>query len=98
MKDLLKTYEETLTTIFGHFGLDQSYGEIESKIDVEWTLNGGDSVTWLKDGDLYSCDIVHGEPRYYQNWMLVYVDNGCGERFYQIFNLDLRNDNIEEDY
>jgi hypothetical protein len=98
MLDLLKTYSETLSSIFSKFGIDQSYGEIESKIDVEWTLCGNESVVWVEDEELYSNDIRRGEPVYYQNWMLVYVDNGCGESFYQIFNTDLKNDEIEDIY
>lgn len=98
MKDLLKTYHDTAQAIFKKFGLNQAYGEIESKIDVEWTLHGEDSVSWLEDGDIYSNEIRRGCPMYHENWMMVFVDNGCGEHFYQIFDTNLRNDEIEEDY
>lgn len=95
IKELLEIYRKAATEIFLAFGFDEAYGEIESKIDVEWTLDGEESVTWIENGDVYSNEIRRGGPMYHENWMMVYVDNGCGENYYQIFDSNRRNDDIE---
>jgi hypothetical protein len=96
MRELLKTYQETIDAIFSKFGIENGYGEIDIKTDVKWTLNGDEEIRWIENDDLYCNEIRRGEPMYYENWMMVYVDNGCGDQFYQIFDTDLRDDSIEE--
>lgn len=97
MKELLKTYRETLKAIFEKFGLERGYGEIDVNIDVKWTLNGFEEVRWMEDDGMYCNEICRGEPLYHDNWMLVYVDNGSGERYWQIFDTNLRDDSLEEE-
>ena len=97
MKELLETYQETIDAIFKKFGHENVYGEIDVKTDVRWTLNGKEEVRWMENDCLYANEIVRGEPDYYENWMMVYVDNGCGDQFYQIFDTNLRDDGIEEE-
>lgn len=97
MRELLETYQKTVQDIFSRFGLDNGYGEIDIKTDVRWALNGNEEVRWLENGGLYCNEIRRGEPMYFENWMMVHVDNGCGDQFYQIFNTDLRDDNLEEE-
>ena len=88
MKHLLETYQSTLSSIFEYFGLLQGYGELDIRTDVKWSLTS-DSVHWYEDCDgeeeeEYANDIL-GVPVVAEDYTLVYVDNGCGERYYQIF-------------
>jgi hypothetical protein len=85
MKELLETYQKTLSSIFESFGLKQSFGDIDIHTDVKWFLTS-DSVYWYEgeDEEEYANDIL-GVPMVAKDHTLVYVDNGCGERFYQIF-------------
>lgn len=89
LQDLLITYKETIDQIFKSFGLDEGYGEFDDKTDQFFCITE-DSVCWQdeefsEDEDTeYSNDIrwKHENETHY----LLYVDNGCGDNFYQIFN------------
>jgi hypothetical protein len=85
MKELLETYQKTLSLIFESFGLNQSYGEINNLTDVKWFLTSG-SVHWYEGEDEEECanEIIE-VPIVAEDHTLIYVDNECGERFYQIF-------------
>lgn len=85
MKELLETYQKTLSSIFESFGLKHGYGEIDILTDVKWFLTN-QCVHWYEgeDNEEYVNDIL-GVPVIAEDYTLVYVDNGCGERFYQIF-------------
>lgn len=92
MKDLLKTYQETVQSIFEKFGDENGYGEIDVQIDVVWTSLNDEEVRWKVNDEVYCNETMHSTPYRYENYVMFYVDNGCGERFYQIFDENLRND------
>jgi len=95
MKELLKTYQETIKAIFEKFGYENGYGEIDIKTDVTWTSIEDEAVRWIENDELYCNEVMHTSPLRYENYVMFYVDNGCGERFYQIFDGSLRNDSGE---
>jgi hypothetical protein len=95
MKELLKTYQETIQSIFEKFGDENGYGEIDVKTHVVWTSNGDEEVRWIENEDVYCNETMHSTPYRYENYVMYYVDNGCGERFYQVFDESLRNDTLE---
>lgn len=88
MKELLETYQSTLDAIFKYFGISNAYGELDIRTDVKWSLTN-DSVHWYEDCGTpalneYGNDII-GKPIIGEEYTLLYVDNGCGEQYYQIF-------------
>jgi hypothetical protein len=95
MKDLLKTYQETVNDIFLRFGYENGYGEIDVKINVVWISIEDEEVRWLENEQIYCNETMHMTPLRFENYVMFYVDNGCGERFYQIFDENLRNDSEE---
>lgn len=94
-KDILEAYKQGSDLIFNSFGLKNGYGEIDIMDDVKWTCDESE-VRWLNKDCLYSNEIMRG-PWEHQNYMLFYVDNGCGEKYYQIFDKNLMDENIEDD-
>jgi hypothetical protein len=93
MKELLKTYTNTITEIFKRFGLVDAYGEIDIKDTVEW-VSTDESVHWIeKDGE-YANDVLY-DSRTDGEYTLFYVDNGCGDKFYQIFKNSLYKEELE---
>lgn len=94
MKELLESYTETVDKIFSSFGIENGYGEIDIRTDVKWTMDK-ENVRWESNEDMYSNDIRRG-PYEFENYVLLYVDNGCGENYYQIFNSELRDDSLED--
>lgn len=93
MKELLEVYKNTISEIFSKFGRADGYGELDIQTNVEWNMLS-DSVIWVDKECAYSNDVI-GKAGSFENYVLLYIDNGCGERFYQIFNNDLKNENLE---
>lgn len=93
MKELLETYTNTITEIFKRFGLDGAYGEIDIRDTIEWTATD-ESVHWIQEDDEYANDILC-EPRTDGEYTIFYVDNGCGDQFYQIFKNSLYKEDLE---
>jgi hypothetical protein len=94
MKELLKSHKELTNAIFKSFGIENGYGDIDDKTDFKWDFTS-DSIHWLEEDDLYSNDILRG-PAKFENYVLFYVDNGCGDEYYQIFDINLRDEELEE--
>jgi hypothetical protein len=85
--ELLKQYDDTIDAIFKSFGINSGYGEINNSTSDFFRIDN-DMVEWseekFEDEGVYSNKIVkkiENDTHY-----LLYVDNGCGERFYQIFD------------
>jgi len=95
MKELLRIYTDSITKIFENFGLKNGYGEISIHTNVKWCLNTDEEVRWIEGGCLYANEII-GKPHYYQNYMMAYVNDGCGNSYYQIFDINLMDNEIEE--
>ena len=96
LKKELKIYQTSIDKIFSIFGIKNAYGEIDVRTTVKWNLNGNDSVRWLEKGELYSNDVLR-DPLYADGHMMVYVDNGCGDRYYQVFDMKLKDKNLKEE-
>jgi len=96
MKELLNTYTETIDQIFTNFGIEDGYGEIDMKTVVKWNMDD-ETVRWIEKDCLYSNEIRR-DALYFENYILIYVDNGCGDMFYQIFDTNLRDETLDEDY
>jgi hypothetical protein len=95
MKELLQTYQETVRALFERFGQKGGYGEIVVQTDAVWTTVQDEEVRWIKDGEVYCNETMHSTPYRHENWVMYWVDNGCGDRFYQIFDENLRDDSLE---
>ncbi len=93
MKDLLNTYVETIDKIFNNFGIKDGYGEIDIRTEFKWNMDN-ESVKWIQDDDLYSNEIRRN-ALYFENYVLLYVDNSCGDMYYQIFDINLKDETIE---
>jgi hypothetical protein len=93
MKELLATYKNTIEEIFKRFGLEDAYGEIDIKDEVEW-VSTDESVHWIEDECEYSNDVLY-DSRTDGEYTILYVDNGCGDRFYQIFKNSLYKEDLE---
>jgi hypothetical protein len=96
MKELLGTYTETIDKIFKNFGIEDGYGEIDIMDSVKWNMDD-ETVRWSENDDMYSNEIRR-DVLYFENYVLLYVDNGCGDMFYQIFDTNLRDETLDEDY
>jgi hypothetical protein len=88
MKELLEIYGITLTAIFAAFGIKDGCGELDIKDKCIWSYTG-DTVYWIEHDDpaeeVYTNEII-GEPIICEHgYTMFYVDNGCGDKFYQIF-------------
>ena len=94
MKDLLKAHKEITEAIFRSFGIENGYGDIDDKTDVKWDATD-DSVHWLEESEIYANDVLRG-PAKFDNFVLYFVDNGCGDEFYQIFDTNLRDSELED--
>ena len=87
MKDLLKIYQEILPAIFEKFGISGGYGDIDDKTNEKWDYSE-ESVCWLdSEGELYVEDIVRG-PAEFENFRLFYIEDSCGNNFYQIYDIE----------
>ena len=95
-KDLLETYKTIEEQIFTAFGVENGYGEIDMDTEVKWKLTK-DSVYWMDGGNLYSCELRSDIIYYHENYALMYVDNGCGDQYYMLFNTDLKDETIDEE-
>ena len=93
MKELLKAHRELTEAIFLSFGIENGYGDIDDKTDVKWD-GDEETVNWIEDDELYSNEVVRG-PAQFENFVLYYVDNSCGDQFYQIFDMNLKDDELE---
>jgi hypothetical protein len=97
MKALLEQYAQVTNDIFEAFGIQNGYGEIDDRTDYKWS-GDSETVRWTgSDGEIYANDVLRG-PVFAENFALFYVDNSCGEQFYQIFDTNLKDDEIESDY
>jgi hypothetical protein len=94
MKELLKAYREITEAIFLAFGIENGYGDIDDKTDVKWDATD-DSVHWLEEDEIYSNDVLRG-PAQFENFVLYYIDNSAGDEFYQIFDRNLRDSELED--
>ena len=77
--ELLKQYADTIDAIFKSFDIYGGYGEINDRTSDFFRIDN-DTVEWSE----YSNEIVkkiENDTHY-----LLYVDDQCGERFYQIFD------------
>lgn len=89
MEELLKTYVETAKTIFKSFGIKGGYGEIDISTDSYFRINSND--VWFQEEEFGADDeatYCNEIRRKYENetHYALYVDNGCGDSFYQIFD------------
>jgi hypothetical protein len=96
MKELLETYKKTIDEIFTKFGIENGYGEIDDQTNSKWEMDS-DSVRWI-DGDCLYSNEIQGHARFFENFTLVYVRNVCGDSFYQIFDNNLKDPELESDY
>ena len=85
--ELLKQYADTMDSIFKSFGIYGGYGETNDRTSDFFRIDN-DTVEWseekFEDEGEYSNEIVkkiENDTHY-----LLYVDDQCGERFYQIFD------------
>ena len=100
MKELLEIHGITLTAIFSAFGIEDAYGELDIKDKCIWSYTG-DTVYWIEHDDpreeLYSNELVIMTPYICEyGYTMFYVDNGCGDKFYQIFANRLYDESIQE--
>lgn len=87
VEELLKEYADAMDALFKSFGIDGGYEEIDSCTSNFFCINNN-TVEWSEEKfyeeGTYSNKIVkkfENDTHY-----LFYVDNGCGERYYQIFD------------
>lgn len=91
LTELLKQYTETIDAIFKSFGIEGGYGEInDHTTDYFRFSNGGDDVNWSdktfdsEDGGQYGNEVLNKYEN--ETHYLLYVDNGSGEKYYQVFD------------
>lgn len=87
VSELLKQYTNIVDAIFKSFGMNGGYGEINDSTSDFFCINNN-TVEWSEEKfyeeGTYSNEIVkkfENDTHY-----LFYVENGCGERYYQIFD------------
>jgi hypothetical protein len=85
MKNLLFSYQMASESIFTAFGLDNVYGEIVDQTGSEWEELHGEEVRWVQKDKIYSNEVVSG-PFEHENYRIYKVDNGCGEKYWQVFD------------
>lgn len=98
MGELLNTLRNTAQEIFRRFDLDSSYGEIDIQDEVKWNYDS-QTVSWVEgeDNELYANEVMNGPQEDESGeYTIFYVDNSCGERFYQIFKNSLRDEDLVE--
>lgn len=84
---LLKQYNKIVDSIFKSFGIGGGYGEINDSTSIFFRIDN-DTVQWSEEKfyeeGTYSNEIVtkfENDTHY-----LLLVDDGSGERYYQIFD------------
>jgi len=94
---LLAKHQKIENEIFSAFGLECTSGEIDMKLDMKWNVSDSDVYWCNKNSDYgeYACELHHKKIRKYENFVLMYVDNGCGDHYYMIFDEKLRDPNLE---
>jgi len=99
LREIMEIYKNGSNKIFEAFGIKKAYGELDFKLDFKWnsTLKVGDSLMWLENGIGYDNEIV-GEPKFTEKYMLVCIDNGCNEQYYQVFDIFLKDETIENNW
>ena len=97
LKEVIENYKRSMQKIFDAFGNSNGYGEIDFRDTCKWNLRGNSDVIWLEKDTIYGNEIL-SEPDYCDGFMMVYVDNGCGDKYYQIFDMNLKDETIESDY
>jgi hypothetical protein len=85
--ELLKQYADTIDAIFKSFGIDNCYGEIDDRTSDFFSIDDNTveySDKKFEDEGVYLNSII----KKYENdtHYLLYINNGCGQRFYQIFD------------
>ena len=97
MKNLLETYTNTLEQIFKNFGMEGGYGELDIRTNVKWNSDEkrGYDVRWIENECVYANELI-SPPIFYENYVLFYVNNGEGDKYYQIFDYNLKDEKIEE--
>jgi len=96
LREVVENYKRSMQKIFDAFGNSSGYGEIDLRETCKWNFRSGE-VIWLEKDTIYSNEML-SEPDYCDGLMMVYVDNGCGDKYYQIFDMDLKDETIELDY
>ena len=101
MKELLEIYGITLTAIFTSFGFsaEDAVGELDIKDKCIWS-HDNETIRWVEHDDpheeVYANEII-GQPHICEyGYTMFYVDNGCGDKFYQIFANRLYDESIQE--
>ena len=85
--ELLKQHVNTIDAIFKSFSIDNCYGEIDDRTSDFFRIDDNTveySDKKFEDEGVYLNSII----KKYENdtHYLLYINNGCGERFYQIFD------------
>lgn len=93
MKELLKKHKEITEEIFNKFGIEIGYGYIEDKTDVKW--NSVEDIYWIENDDIYNNTVLR-DPVYFENFVLFFIEDSSGNEYYQIYDINLRDDNLEE--
>lgn len=89
INELLNQHKETIDAIFQLFEINDGYGEINDHTSDFFTLSEC-TVNWHNekfdpaDGGMYANEIRNMKEN--DTHYLLYVDNGCGDKFYQIFD------------
>lgn len=96
IKTKILEYKRLECEIFESFGCESAYGEIDLRIDVKWNMNENE-VWWIDDiGEIYSNEICNSFLKSHDLTMtMLYVNNGCVENFYNIFDNSLRDKNLK---
>lgn len=76
------------------FGGNSGYGDLDINLDLAWR-NDNDNLLWRENNTVFACEIMREYT--YQNFIMFYIDTGCGEKYYKIFDINLMDPELESD-
>lgn len=84
MSNVIEQFIEARKKLLQELTIEDGY-YIDFRLDVPWSLQGEDDVSWLDEGDEFGADIVNKDITVTSHHTVVLIDNGCGETFYTVF-------------
>lgn len=97
IKQKIQSFNEIKSDISEYFGTD-IYDGFDDMTSVEWNGNE-ESIYWLdgENSDLYSAEVYRQFIKK-EEYTLAYLDSGCGDKYWAIFDNSKINEDIEDEY
>jgi hypothetical protein len=89
IKEKIDQFQELKQEIAEYFDAP-IYDGFDDCREYKWYINDNDDVYWFKEGDAYSNEIYGTSVWSKDDYTLVRVNDGCGEKYFQLFDNSLK--------